>query len=960
MPRDLLAALEVPIDAVLTLDFETFYGDDYTLSKLTTESYVRDPRFECIGVGVKIGTNSAVWMDEAGFRKWAATVPWARVAVLCHHTHFDGLILAHHFGINPGFLLDTLSMARALHGTEVGNSLANLSRYYEAGEKGREVLDAKGKRLSDFTPEEYAAYGRYCCNDCDLTWDIFNKMIAAGFPEIELHLIDLIVRMFTEPTFVLDRPLLETFLVDERARKAELLARVVKDKSVLVSNEKFAALLKTFGEIPPTKISPTTKLETWAFAKTDTGMQILLEHPRDEIRWLAEARVAVKTSISETRTERFLAMGTRGALSVYLKHYGAHTGRLSGGDKTNFQNMNRGGALRASLLAPPGWVLAVADSGAIEARVLAWLAGHGELLAGFGRNVDVYSEFASKAYGRKVDRKKNPSDKIPGHVGKVCLAGDTKVLTDRGWLAIVDVTTADLLWDGEEWVFHRGLLRQGEKDVLISHSVGATADHEILTERGWQEWSEVLTDPSLFRSALSRASLPSSTGKIRSALTGGLKGGTRSARVRVAGAVWLAAKTLLRAGLLGAGHARGSPLTRPDSRDTARPSRMISTVRGCSTGFRRAFLGATTRAIKCIRIMGAEAFQYALSGAPITLPSCDMSSPSPGGTYPNMKWTGPTLTGTMDRGTSVSLAAERTSETNEKSTLCNNESSPSKKRMQTYDLASAGPRHRFTILSDRGPLIVHNCVLGLGYGMGWAKFARTMLQGAMGEAPIVFTEAEVKSTGIDLERFKGNAVLKAKVEKIPSRLSPDALAVHCAAAKGFVDRWRAENQPIVKLWEDMETILAAMLDDDASGSFGPGDCLKLARHAVILPNGMALRYPGLGHSQDKESRGFSYMGGRGGKEWVKAYGGSVTENIVQALARIIVTDQMLWIMSRLKPIGARMVTMSHDEDVLAVPEVHGETALGVMLEEMAKPPHWAEGLPLKAEGGVDRSYGKAK
>jgi hypothetical protein len=75
------------------------------------------------------------------------------------------------------------------------------------------------------------------------------------------------------------------------------------------------------------------------------------------------------------------------------------------------------------LLAPKGQVLVVTDSGAIEARKLAWFSDHTELVLAFAQNRDVYSEFASVAYGRPVDRKKNPEDEVPGFVGKTCTLG---------------------------------------------------------------------------------------------------------------------------------------------------------------------------------------------------------------------------------------------------------------------------------------------------------------------------------------------------------------------------------------------------------------------------------------------------------------------------------------------------------------------------------------------------------
>lgn len=427
--------------ALVTIDFETYYDTDYSLSKLTTEAYVRDPRFETIGVGVKVGAEPAVWMSDADFRAWAARVDWARVAVLCHHTHFDGFILSHHYGIRPGFLFDTLGMSRALH-PETGGSLAKLMVAYAVGEKGHEVVLAKGKRRADFTPAEWLQYGVYCCNDCDGTYRIFRLMLAKGFPEPELRLNDLTIRMFTEPVLEGDIPLLTEFLAEEKAKKRKLLARVaglleyenMTDEQLLelvkprlTSDAKFAALLTEFGAEVPQKLNKAGVLKT-AFAKTDPGMQALLEHEDEEIRWLAEARQGVKSSQNETRTERFISCASRGPMPVYLKYYGAHTGRWSGGDGMNMQNLHRGGVLRKSLLAPEGHVVVVADSGAIEARMTAWFAGHHELVEAFRQNKDIYSEFASSVYGRKVDRKfkladGTEPDEEPGRVGKTAILG---------------------------------------------------------------------------------------------------------------------------------------------------------------------------------------------------------------------------------------------------------------------------------------------------------------------------------------------------------------------------------------------------------------------------------------------------------------------------------------------------------------------------------------------------------
>jgi hypothetical protein len=416
----------------LYVDFETYFDADFTLRKLTTSDYIRDPRFETIGVGIFDGEQE-VWMEHEEFVEWAKTVPWEKTAVVAHHTHFDGFILSHHYNIRPAFLCCTMSMART-YGIDGGVSLENLGEKFEVGIKGNEVENARGKRRKDFTQEEWLRYGAYCLQDVRICRGVFDKMIAGSddeppFPEAELWAIDAIVRMFTEPKLFVDEPLLTQYLADERLKKADLLERVNRDKSLVLSNEKFAKELMALGVEPPTKRGKNGTI--FAFAKTDIGMQELLEHEEDEVRWLAEARVAVKSTINETRTERFLRMG-KGArpIPAYIKYWGAHTGRTAAGDKTNFQNLERTnkrnpkkGTLKKALLAPFGHKIVAVDSGAIEARLTAWVAGHESLLEAFRQRRDVYSEFASQIYQRKVDRKANPEDEIPGQVGKVGILG---------------------------------------------------------------------------------------------------------------------------------------------------------------------------------------------------------------------------------------------------------------------------------------------------------------------------------------------------------------------------------------------------------------------------------------------------------------------------------------------------------------------------------------------------------
>lgn len=404
---------------VVTIDLETYYDKDYSLSKMTTEAYIRDPRFEIIGVGIKVNDYPADWYSGSEPGKFLKSLDYSRRAILCHNTFFDGAVMSWHFGIKPKIWLDTLSMARPLHGMTVGGSLANLAAHYGLGRKGDEVIAAIGKRRGDFTEQELARYGSYCTNDVELTYALWKKL-KPGFPPTEIAVIDQILRMFIEPEIELDVPLLEQHLAEVLERKAQLLGDL--DPAVLMSNVKFADALLGLDVLPPMKKSPSTGNLTYAFSKTDRGLTDLLEHPDERVQNLVAARLGTKSTLEETRTKALIGVADRGRLPIMLNYYGAHTGRCSGGDKLNLQNFpSRSGnnSLRKSLKAPPGHVLIASDSSQIEARLVAWLAQQEDLLDAFRQKRDVYSEFATKVYGRPISK----ANKVERFVGKTCILG---------------------------------------------------------------------------------------------------------------------------------------------------------------------------------------------------------------------------------------------------------------------------------------------------------------------------------------------------------------------------------------------------------------------------------------------------------------------------------------------------------------------------------------------------------
>jgi hypothetical protein len=274
----------------------------------------------------------------------------------------------------------------------------------------------------------------YCQNDVFLNWSIFERLFP-GFPPQELRIIDLHLRMFLNPKLWLDTAMLEKHLVEVREEKGNLLEKCgLETRDALMSNDQFAELLEALGVEPPMKISKTTSLPTFAFAKSDPAFKELLEHEDERVANLVAARLGVKSTIEETRTERLLTVARANRpWPVLLNYYGAMTsGRSSGGNKQNPQNLGRKSVLREAIVAPPGYKICAVDSAQIEARGTATVAGQVSLVQAFKNKEDIYSQMATDIYGRPINRKRKAigpdgkeylPDFLEGHVGKTAILG---------------------------------------------------------------------------------------------------------------------------------------------------------------------------------------------------------------------------------------------------------------------------------------------------------------------------------------------------------------------------------------------------------------------------------------------------------------------------------------------------------------------------------------------------------
>lgn len=921
-------------------------------------------------VGIKIGSKKTKVYGPKQMAAALRAINWKTHSLLCHNTQFDGFILSHHYGIVPAKYYDTLSMARGLHSNEIGASLDEVAQFYSKGSKVEGALEST-KGILNWPKPLYDATAEYCIQDVELTYAIFREM-HPKFPAKEADLVHAVTRMFCVPVLRVDIPRVQTEYEREVTERKELMLSVIDPrkyddkttlktkaeraltgeerdmlivKRVIGSNEKFIELLAEAGVRPqdiPRKPSPayikkstaeklaTPEEDKWipAFSKddlqftdlpdrvwelspdldlNDPGHVLRAEARRARLQQLVDVRLAVKSTTNITRAERFLTAGANGMrLPVGYAYSRAHTHRLGGNNKMNMQNLTRGGELRLSILAAEGHQLAVVDSGQIEARVNAWLWDQTELLDAFRDKRDIYSEFATKVYGRTITKE----DKNDRHVGKVCLAEDTRVLTNRGLLSIIEVETTDLLWDGIEWVKHDGLIYQGFKEVQQHKGLRATADHEILTALGWQEWSVVRTSRSLFQSALSLASLPSYDGITGDKTTENSKVTAPFAGVRAATNPWLQPEIYERDERLDAMSALSEHRRSNGTGPIKIPSLTTSTDRGSSIVCPPPSLDVLTQTTSNTNTTASAALKSMKNGEQIVRLFWTMFKRCLAGMTQRLSLIASTTTTGISPVTSGSQLSLSIPQTSEKSKTWNAASENSKPKTHVYDLANAGPRNRFTVMTDDGPVIVHNCVLGLGFQMGPAKFQITLAKGALGGPKIAISMNE---------------------------------------AHRVVNLYRRENYKIADGWATCKDWISIMANPDCEPV--QYKCLTIEHERIRLPNGLYLQYPDL--QERINENGYSEWTYQSGDMRKKIYGGLLTENIVQALARIIVMEQLLEIDKKYP-----VVMTTHDEVVAHPKTAQAQKCFDYMMQCMTTSPWWCPDLPLAAEGGFASNYSK--
>jgi DNA polymerase len=409
-------------DRIVVCDFETYYDRDYTLKELTTYEYVADPRFELLfGVAFEYvrGTSApklhVLRSDTVAgaFQRFGA----GRALFVAHNAVFDAAVVRRFYPC-PLSWVCTMQMAHQQGLLMAGSvSLAALSAHYGIPVEKETIIRMQGKRVVDLTREEFGRFFAYARADAIACAALFVRQDILGADEPKL--LEWTIRRAVYPSLRVDLPLLEETVVTEEARMAEAMDRMGLTSTMLRSARRFAELLEARGIEVPRK--PGAAGAVPAVAKTDPFMEELLGHDDPEIAQLAELRLRAMSSLTRTRAARMLAVGRalRGELAVPLNWHKARTGRWTGAERLNLQNLSRGhGPLRRAIMAPEDRVLVVVDAAQIEARIVAAIAGADSLSRAFAEGRDVYSEFASTLYGHPVTKTSHPQKR---QVGKLAI-----------------------------------------------------------------------------------------------------------------------------------------------------------------------------------------------------------------------------------------------------------------------------------------------------------------------------------------------------------------------------------------------------------------------------------------------------------------------------------------------------------------------------------------------------------
>lgn len=931
------------------LDFETYWGSDYTLSKMSQIEYVMDDRFEAISCGVKVGGGDTVVYVGNEIGPALAAIDWEDSIAVAHNMAFDGLILAWRYGYTPALWACTLCMARPLHGKDVGGSLKYLSEYYGYQPKG--TLQTKGRRLADLTPEEIAALRMYNVTDVDICAALFKTFLPVTTPG-ELLLIDRTLRMALEPRLEADTVLLEHGLKAERTRKEKALQRLSARlhmhpnelRQELASAQKFAALLESWGVEVPTKPSPATGKPIPALAKTDYGMQDLLEHEDELVRTASELRLDVKSTILETRIESMLrvAAACDGKMPIILNYYGAtNTGRWCLTPDHE-------------VLTKQGWVRLDTWAGQ---EVMQWDSANASLTwcdSTIVTSFDVDEELIAFS-GRHHKAIYTSEHRIP------CRAHHSD--------AVVDVTASQLSSIQQRKMFMSGFAKEGVEvqDVVLKLTIAMHADgHNVHDSKNNMVRFRFVRQRKIerIRTLLTEAGIPFSVTSYPSEphVTVVLVRGKDAPQ-------WLREAKKLPEYFYQLSGAQAEVVLRELPHWDGCISGPNST--SCTTKDKDAALKYSTLAHLCGWRAKITHVDRAASGWSDTykVSVCPTNIYSARGDHARrVSYKGKVYCPTVDTGYFLCRR--------ENSIFVTGNSGGGGLNQQNYPrvnpnqfkltdvlrLSLKAPEGHQIVVADLAgiELRVNMFLWQVPYAMElfradpdkadlYKAFAATLYR-----VPVADVDKTMRQMG-KLAHLGLGYGSSANTFRLVAK-TMGGVEVSQTEAENIVNVWREAHQEVVQGWWKCTGALHAMFSGREM-TVDPWGLCKTGKDCIVLPRG-TLRYTDLRQENDANGKP-NWVYGKG-RYKTKIYSSKLDENLVQALSRYVLSDIMLAYAKT--ELGQRypIVHCVHDELVVVAADDDAQAVLDLLLILMKTPPTWWPELVTSAEGSFARRYGEAK
>lgn len=435
--KSILKSIGWPIDC-LVLDFESYWDKEYTLTKMSTIEYITDDRFECMGLGVwSLNSDEQEFIKPSDVKTILRTYNWDRWTVVMQNAKFDATILRHHYNIVPKYIIDVKDLSKHLN-ARASHKLKDLEERYNVKRKfTKKEIKTEGKHWINLTIPEREYHIAYTKDDAFTEGELFKLLFPKiSRPEVEIPIMRHSLEMFLRPMIKVDYELANQLVVDmEKELKSEVRNASRSwmayfktpiggpTMNTIGKDIGFAQMMQKAlpdGEKIPTKPGKPTKNmlpivgpgRFPAFATTDVeAINALKNHKIKLVQDLINARLAEASWPNHIgRVQKIVAQckAAGGKLPVPLGYYGGHTGRYSGQEGINLQNLSERAwhdlinQIKHLLIAPDGYSFVILDASQIEARQCADMAGELSLVKQFRDGLDPYSVFASDLFQTKV------------------------------------------------------------------------------------------------------------------------------------------------------------------------------------------------------------------------------------------------------------------------------------------------------------------------------------------------------------------------------------------------------------------------------------------------------------------------------------------------------------------------------------------------------------------------------